>query len=270
MSHFKVAVITDGKRTVDELLAPYSEQGFERVPEEFMEFEDLSKEYEEEYEGGSAVMYLDPGDRLRMLGGWDEEFRVSGIGIGTDTHHVPDGWRRVEIPFKLMYPDLDTFATEWHGASGVDQKTGKYGYWSNTKAKWDWWTELDERGTWLDEYMGGNGLRICDLKFDPEFQRAKESEWWHENVDMDGEDKLLVHFHTRDMTREQFIEASGHLWFRAVVTPDGEWHEVGEMGWFGMSSESAAETYEWAIGFEDRFIRPLDPACEIHVVDCHI
>lgn len=171
-----------------------------------------------------------------------------------------------------MYATFEDFLREYVEAD-VDEETGKYGYWENPNAKWDYWTELDKRGTWLDDYMGGNGLRICDLKFDSDRQRRQEAEWWSQNMEGDGNrevDSLLNYFHTRGMTKEQFIEASGHLWFRAVVTPDGTWHEVGEMGWFGMSSESSDDVHEWAIKFEERFIQPLNPNCEIHVVDCHI
>ena len=57
----------------------------------------------------------------------------------------------------------------------------------------------------------------------------------------------------------------------AVVTPNGEWHAVGEMGWFGFSSESPATRREWEQEYHKRF---LEPAQEndwyMVIVDCHI
>ncbi len=42
------------------------------------------------------------------------------------------------------------------------------------------------------------------------------------------------------------------------------------MGWWGMSSESADEMYDWDIHFEERFIETADPDWYIVLVDCHI
>jgi len=272
MSHFKVAVITYGNKTVEELMAPYQENNCGDVPRRFLEFNDCNEEYRTEYENETLGFVYQGG---RLLPKWDKafkKFKRDSLGIDNAVYEIPDDARIVEVPFKAIYPTFEDYLREWIEAS-VDEETGRYGYWENPNAKWDYWTELDERGTWLDDYMGGNGLRICDLKFDSDRQRIEEAEWWRQNMEGDGNrevDSLLNYFHTRDMTKEQFIEASGHLWFRAVVTPDGTWHEVGEMGWFGMSSESSDDVYEWAIKFEERFIQPLNPNCEIHVVDCHI
>lgn len=33
------------------------------------------------------------------------------------------------------------------------------------------------------------------------------------------------------------------------MTPDGEWHEQGEMGWWGLSSETDEEALGWLRGF---------------------
>ena len=57
----------------------------------------------------------------------------------------------------------------------------------------------------------------------------------------------------------------------AYVRDDGEWHAVGEMGWFGFSSESPAVRRKWEQEYHKRF---LEPAQEndwyMVIVDCHI
>lgn len=56
----------------------------------------------------------------------------------------------------------------------------------------------------------------------------------------------------------------------AVVTPDGKWHAPGEMGWFGMSSETDGEKSEWDKTYKKRFIDTADPSWYVFIVDCHI
>ena len=56
---------------------------------------------------------------------------------------------------------------------------------------------------------------------------------------------------------------------RAVITPDGEWHEPGQMGWFS-SSETEDEWREWVDNYMNRFIYPQDPNLYLTIVDCHI
>lgn len=61
------------------------------------------------------------------------------------------------------------------------------------------------------------------------------------------------------------------FWTRAVVTPDGEWHEVGRMGWFACSSEEPEEIIKWVNAYYSSFIAPaIQNNWVIHIVDCHI
>lgn len=56
----------------------------------------------------------------------------------------------------------------------------------------------------------------------------------------------------------------------AVITPDGVWHQKGEMGWFGASSETADESLNWDLHYKERFIDTADPDWTLTIVDCHI
>lgn len=60
------------------------------------------------------------------------------------------------------------------------------------------------------------------------------------------------------------------FWARAVVTPDGEWHEQGEMSWWGLSSETDEEALGQLRGFRGRFLDTADSDWAVTVVDCHI
>jgi len=56
----------------------------------------------------------------------------------------------------------------------------------------------------------------------------------------------------------------------AVLTPDGEWHEPGKMGWWGCSSASPEEEIEFKKNYEEKFIKAANPNWELTIVDCHI
>ncbi len=56
----------------------------------------------------------------------------------------------------------------------------------------------------------------------------------------------------------------------AVITPDGEWHSSGTVGWFGVSSESKDDHDKWEREYKQRLIDTANPEWEIVIVDCHI
>lgn len=56
----------------------------------------------------------------------------------------------------------------------------------------------------------------------------------------------------------------------AVITPDGEWHAPGQMGWFGCSSETDKEWEEWRNNWQKRWIDDQDPELIMTIIDCHI
>jgi hypothetical protein len=129
MSHFTVLVIGDDHEA---LLAPFDEN-LEGV------FDDKEDEYREEYENESRDMKRLPNGRL--VSPWDKQFadRKGAGWSSSDTYTFPEGTVDVVIPFKELYSSFDEFMKEWHGSSERDEKTGKYGYWRNNEAKWDWY-----------------------------------------------------------------------------------------------------------------------------------
>lgn len=70
-------------------------------------------------------------------------------------------------------------------------------------------------------------------------------------------------------TRDEFLADTPTICTHSVLR-DGEWIEKGEMGWFGVSSESEDESREWNESFFDRFIKPLDEDTLLTIIDCHI
>jgi hypothetical protein len=56
-----------------------------------------------------------------------------------------------------------------------------------------------------------------------------------------------------------------------VVTPDGEWHEPGQVGWFGTDDSTAESIRDWVNLFHERFIEPYNrDGVTVTILDCHI
>lgn len=134
MSHFTVLVIGNDP---EDQLAPYQENNMGDCPEEFLEFHDIEDKYLKEYENDGTEKVIMPDGR--MLDKWDDEFRIRGIGIGSDTHKVPDHLEVRKFPFKEIYSTFEEYMAEWRGYKERDPKIGRYGYWENPNRKWDWY-----------------------------------------------------------------------------------------------------------------------------------
>lgn len=71
MSHFTVAVFSNGTKTVEELLAPYQENNMGDCPKEYLEFVSATEREREEYEtGGVKRVCLHDG---KYMYPWDED-----------------------------------------------------------------------------------------------------------------------------------------------------------------------------------------------------
>lgn len=58
----------------------------------------------------------------------------------------------------VKYENFEKYARLYHGHDGPDEKTGRYGYWENPNAKWDWY---QIGGRWSNRLLTKHGKR-CD------------------------------------------------------------------------------------------------------------
>lgn len=153
----------------------------------------------------------------------------------------------------------------------------------NPQSKWDWY---EIGGRWHDFLPLKNGnhansARLCDIDFSPSKEDYEKAiRFW--DVYVDGapcdEEEAKTHWslynadYYRDTygTREVYAEAMSNFATFAVVTPDGDWHEKAQMGWFGLSDATARDELEWPRHYFDRFIKGNDPDMFMTIVDCHI
>ena len=150
----------------------------------------------------------------------------------------------------------------------------------NPKSKWDWWTE---GGRWAGMLkVGGkkvDSARVADIDFTPdplEYEAALR--YWdvvvehqekcpgEEYFSLYGEQYYLDYYGDRETYARYMTQFSTY----AVVTPDGEWHEKGRMGWFGASSETPDEARDWEEHYRERFLDSAEADWLLTIVDCHI
>ena len=128
MSHFTVIVIGEN---VDEQLAPYAEQ---EADPQYLKFNDVEDETLKEFnEKKTKIVLLSDGTKHSE---YAEEFRVLK---GFESEYVyPSDAVIYEGHFNELYSDFEEYMSEWHSHKSRDEDTGRYGYWHNPNAKWDW------------------------------------------------------------------------------------------------------------------------------------
>lgn len=259
MSHFSVAVFSDGI-SVDALLEPYQENNMGTVCDDYLEFVDIEDESRWEYEHNSITMVKLPNGNL--VHRWDEESKQEGA-------------LNVEVYHKDIYATFDEFMNDYKCAE-KDRVTGKYGYWENPNAKWDWWDIGGRFGGWKGVAEG----KVEDFDFTPdEDDYNKAIRFWElvvEGQPLKEDEKMPFniykpeYFIKRYGDKETYATINSQFTTFAVITPDGEWHEPGTMGWFGCSSDTPEEGLAWDLNYKERFIETADPEWYLTIVDCHI
>ena len=252
MSHFTVAVFTDNETTVDSLLEPYDER----------------KEVEVCINRTREDMISDARSRAEFL----RKRKIAGEIIS----EYEQKYLMAKTDEELY--DLERDDDEEYDDDGNELTT------CNPDAKWDWYTI---GGRWKKAFTAYGidpyGTRVGDIKvlFDPDcYKRA--SRFWELYVEgqepMTDEDKQLIkfEFYQKEYYLERYVDKETYAQCRAafstfaVITPDGIWHEQGEMGWFGMSSETNEDGLDWEKNYIERFIKTADPNWTLYIVDCHI
>lgn len=313
MSHYSVAVITDGTKNLADIMEPYNECTEDA---RYKEFVDVMEEMKETYETGKMTM-------VRMTDGsleypYDDRFlkEVSKEFFercrdrddldfkrdwknGQEIYFLRDYGenKKEEVPYKEIYKTLEDYIKS--DGYEIDETTGKYGYWTNPNAKWDWY---QVGGRWkglLKASVGEHGepslvsprkdikgrydiAKVKDIDFTPDQEQYDNAiRFWEVVVEgaelKDGENKddfftpyTTEYYQKHYGSKEQFARERSEFSTFAVVTNDGKWHEKGNMGWFGMSSETGEESIAWHNSWYDTFIKDLDEDMYVIIVDCHI
>lgn len=262
MSHFPVLVISNGIKTVEQLLAQFNEN-IEALPHSMLEFDDETAELMDDWNNGTSTMFRDQ----------------IGQMFHANAKEPPEGHKAIEVANKELFASIEAFA-EWqcYEASG----DGRFGCWRNPNAKWDWWKVggrwAHALRVWSRERVDTAPMHEIDTGRDHgAFERARMQ--WHQKFSGEKPHGRFDSFELEVYSLEGLIEKFGDadtyamfqddFWFHAVITPEGDWHEVGPMGWFGISDWAAEDIRKWVSMFRRRFVIPYRD-CTATVVDCHI
>lgn len=181
-----------------------------------------------------------------------------------------------ECPSEYLsfYPDEDC---------DIDDITGKKGCWINPNARWDWY-EIGGRWSNLLKLKNGkisSSAKIKDIDFSRDDDKYKSAlRFWEVAVEgyplhpsEDPKDFSVPfspkYFRLQYKSKEEYASyiSDFHPW--ALLTPDGDWYERGEMGWFGLS-DATVESHQIYTDISSHIINETDPEYYITIVDCHI
>lgn len=139
----------------------------------------------------------------------------------------------------------------------------------NPRGKWDWYAV---GGRWSEMLVGPDGpcdqVRKSECDFEAMGLRAMESagESWdaaqaRRARPYPWDDEVL------SMSREDYQRSRCHFGTFAVLTADGEWHEKGQLVWFGGVADEK-EPRDWRAEHAE-LVRAADDDCWLTIVDYH-
>jgi len=165
MSHFTVLIPANDEDDLRQKLLPYHEYGWgdgdadaEADALGYIVFEDMTDELTEEYTTSTIeVVKLADGT---LKSPYDKMFDTPDAQNPMITKKVyPENSQMVEVIFNEFYDSLDEFAKDYHGYGKVK---GRYGYYHNPNAKWDWY---QVGGRWTGTLkLKRNGVSLPEFK----------------------------------------------------------------------------------------------------------
>lgn len=268
MSHYAVLVIHEEGQDIDELLAPYNENLEVRpyfrhtydeilkiVKKEYVPFNDFLKEYSDK----ELIDWFVDNYSAYVL-------KEDGL---YSTYNPNSKWDWYSIGGRF---DGELDLTD----EGIEAAI-------NSSDNPDWLKELPKEEQ--IEYV--KYINAAPLKYVKWFTPLSNEEknrlrrWWEINIDedelKDGEEKDKHFFWNPEWFKRRYKDVDAYLkvremtTFYAALTPDGKWHEPGQMGWFACALCEPEDELKWDLDFYERFIKPnLDSDLICTVVDCHI
>jgi hypothetical protein len=231
MSHFTVLVITNGKKNVEQLLAPYDENGEcfrdgkADLPASRWDWYAIGGRWTGMY--SDYEPYLDPKN-------WSVCDLCGGTGFRSDKspnieRHVEQGYKVVKMTAERRADLLPHFRKSFAGETLVPAFMAVY-----TKHRGPGWK--GKPGALWEQWVGDcNGC-----------SGSGASRNFH-NREMDhgelcGKSRSVNVLPVKTILAKY---ADDEHTTHAVVTPDGKWHEQGEMGWFGTTRGPAKTENNW-------------------------
>lgn len=262
MSHYAVLVIHKEDQDIEELLTPY-DKNLEVEPYLKYRYDEAIKKAKEEY----GYRHCSNKELFKIFA---NDYRLIDInGDLYSTYNPNSKWDWYSIGGRF---DGDLDLTD----EGIEEAIN---YPNNPQ----WFKDMP-REEQVEHVKWVNTAPLKYIKwFTPlsEKDKGELKRWWEINIDgdelKDGEEKNEYFFWNPEWFKRRYKDADTYLkvkemvTFFAVLTPDGEWHEPGQMGYFACAHCEPEDELKWDLEFYDRFIEPnLNSDLICTVVDCHI
>lgn len=145
--HFTTIVIGDNP---EDQMAPFQDNNMGDCPKEYLTFIDMEEDLEKDYEtkildmvkcsdGELMLAYNTSAIKKKYFS--DYQYNMSVAKITSFS-----GFHECKVPAKKFYKTLGDYVKDYCGYTDVDEVTGKYGYYTNENAAWDYY-KLIEEGT---------------------------------------------------------------------------------------------------------------------------
>lgn len=287
MSHFSVLAIQkhNSHKDIEDMMAPYDEN-LEVEPRIYKTKQQLIDEEKD------RLAHILDNDQVKEYLKDPEAFKAKNSGVG-QTYRIDWVERQLDDYYKYAagsYTDEDFYksAIEDEDPDKFDED-GNLMTTYNEDSKYDYY---GEEGRWSGEIILKDGSHVdsasvgdIDWKAMNTLDKDQEKfirDLWKFYINKQGtkaqQDKFMKdnfifykesYYTERYGTMEEHLRQAG-MWATFAVVDENGWHEQGQMGWFGCSSDTPEEAGDWTKKFEDRFIKNLDPSDVITVLDCHI
>lgn len=274
MSHFTVAVLLDGTKTLEKIMAPYEEQYGEF--EEYTVFTDETDTYRKEYENDTITAFKNERGYIPETA---FETYPTSTGKSRWEYACEQYGSPVEVNKNQVWNDFDSYCSYMQ----YECNNGRWGYWNNPDGYWDYWLEIEPSEYWEDKPSERpTAANVLEIKADTNrieylrdvYRRIVENDKAKKAGKPIIHDVDIVEAWSYGETavaaesEEEFVDKMSKWHPYAVVTPDGKWHAAGEMGWWGISSDTGREALDWV----DESIRIIgeNGDCHVAILDCHI
>lgn len=291
MSHFAVAVIVRDIDDLESALAPYQENNG-NMPKEYLEFnsqrEELKRHYETwtrtMYRGNDGVLYESQNKIFEKLITPEERNTVNNYHSTEDGKLYTfdyTGFKKVEIPYNIIWESFEEYLREYC-QDEWNEEANDYGYWENPNAKWDYWNLCNIENFFARYRTEDMPLGYCKIKdYKKELNQKDYDEalrFWEIIVEgqplKEGEEKpfnlyKVEYLKERYGTKENYatIQATPHCY---AFVLNGEWHEKGSMGWFGIGSDTKESELSYLHEWKAILNSPEYQDYYLAIVDCHI
>lgn len=299
MSHFCVVIIGDNWQ---EQLAPYHEFECTGQVDEYVQDMDITQEFLDQIKQSQENQEDDPLQAALEWYGMDDQVVERLEDVDREDAHkygfavIKDG--EVEQVVRRTNPkakwDWYELGGRWRGyfrlRPGTQGVVGQPGAFDNTAEPG--WADQVRKGDvdWdgMRKDAGNQAANYWDLvhkhapdgweSFDSvhgrmgEIEKAREFYWNQPGrlaLKNCGDSQMIWVEDTVLVSRDQYIQnAENSAGVSFALIKDGEWIERGEMGWFGMHTDSM-DYATWCAKFRE-LIDSLDDNVMLSAVDCHI